>query len=312
MKEYQISVAICTYNRPEMLRCALETLACQETDGKIKWEILIIDNDPDCSAKHIFEKAVSTSPIPLQYIEERNAGLSYARNRAIVESRGEIIAFLDDDTLVPRTWLMEMLGTFERTGADCVGGRVLVGWEGCPDENLKECERELVAFDKGDQDFRIVGRKVSPIGANLAFRANLFSNGVRFPTNLGRLRTNLMGCEEVKLLLRLKEQGRSIWYSANSMVTHRTGGERLTEGYYIRREYWNGVSLAIVDRSQKKQSYCFLKAWIRIMQVCFALAPCWLFSRIMGNRRRRLLNTCYILKYFGYWKSMMGLARKTE
>ena len=59
----------------------------------------------------------------MRYIPEEKPGLSHARNRAILESRGAIIAFLDDDVLVPERWLWQMLRTFEQTGADCVGGR---------------------------------------------------------------------------------------------------------------------------------------------------------------------------------------------
>ncbi len=232
----------------------LDTLEQQTNHRGVGWEVLLIDNDPSGSAKPVFDSYVLRSRLPLRYVHERTSGLSHARNRAIREARGVIVAFLDDDVLVPRCWLFEMLDVFERTGADCVGGRVLIKWEGQPESAVQACERELVAFDKGAKDIRLIGRDV-PIGANLAFRAAVLQGQV-FVAELGRTRTNLMGCEEVDSVLRLVKEGRRIWYSGAAAVEHRTAGERLTGVYYRRREYWNGVSLSAVD--------CLQKPWVTV------------------------------------------------
>lgn len=303
-----VTVAICTYRRPAMVLGVLECLGIQNTAGGIGWEVLVIDNDPECSAKPVVDAHASARPGRLRYIHEVTPGLSRARNRAIREARGNIIAFLDDDVVVPRFWLAELVNTFERTSADCVGGRVLVKWEGKPDDAVLACERELVAFDKGNQDLQLMGRSV-PIGANLALRANVLRNEPLFRSGLGRTRTNLMGCEEIELLLRLAKQGRRIWYSAGTVVLHRTGGERLMSGYYIRREYWNGVSLAAVDRVQNGHIYCYCKAWARLAQTFLIVVPAWIYARLAGNTRAELLSSCRRRKYFGYWSAVMGLAK---
>ena len=44
MKAPDITVVVCTYNREQMLRGAIESLTCQETDGKFSYEILVIDD----------------------------------------------------------------------------------------------------------------------------------------------------------------------------------------------------------------------------------------------------------------------------
>lgn len=307
--ERHVSVAICTYNRPQMLRVVLETLEGQEVDREIDWEVLVVDNDPHLSARPIFEAHSLISRLRLRYIHEQRPGLSHARNRAIIESQGSIIAFLDDDVMVPRRWLLEMLQTFERSGADCVGGRVLVKWEGRPEDAVKACETELVAFDKGDGDFRLLGRDV-PIGANLALKTSSLRDQTAFLSDLGRTQTNLMGCEEVELLLRLMRQGRSIWYSAGAVVMHRTGGERLTAAYYKKREYWNGISLAAVDTAQNRWMYCHFKAWARLTQVIVAVWPAFYWALITRNTRSRFLNACYKVKYLGYWQGVLGFARR--
>jgi hypothetical protein len=117
-----------------------------------------------------------------------------------------------------------------------------------------------------------------------------------------------MGCEEIELLLRLVKQGRIVWYSAAGVVMHRTGGERLTAAYYKRREYWNGISLAAVDRLQNHWMYCQLKAWARLTQILVALLPGWCWALVTRNARGQFLNECYRAKYVGYWRGSVGLA----
>jgi glycosyltransferase involved in cell wall biosynthesis len=308
-KPCDVTVAICTYRRPEMLGGVLETLGDQEVEGAVTWEVLVIDNDPGRSARSVVDRFVLSSRLRLYYIQEQKLGLSHARNRAILECHGNIIAFLDDDVLVSRNWLVELLRTFERTGADCVGGRVLVKWEGTPDDAVEKCQAELVAFDKGGSDLRIVGRGV-PIGANLAFKVDILRNQPMFISALGRSSRNLMGCEEIELLLRLAAQGRSIWYSARSVVMHRIGGERLRREYYVRREYWNGVSLAEMDRLQQSPPYCHFKAWARLAQSVLVLMPSRLWALFTHNGTTHFFDTCRQRKYFGYWAGTIGLARK--
>ena len=303
-----VSVAICTYNRPQMLSGVLECLALQEYANRLNWEILVVDNHPAATARPVLNAYLSESRPRIRYIHEPTPGLSRARNRAIHEAYGAVIAFLDDDVMVPKTWLVEMLRAFERTGADCIGGRVLVKWEGQPDDAVLACERELVAFDKGDADIRLFRREV-PIGANLALRATVLQNEPLFMCDLGRTRTSLMGCEEIELLLRLLRRGRRIWYSAGSVVLHRTGGERLLARYYINREYWNGVSLAAVDKRQLNLLHCYCKAWARLAQTFLFVLPAWMCAHLVDNTGAELLRTCQRRRYFGYWCGIMGLAK---
>lgn len=294
-----------------MLRGVLDTLEHQEVDDTVDLEILVVDNDPMSSAKPIFDSYASTSRFTARYIHEQTPGLSHARNRAVSESLGAIIAFLDDDVLLPRRWLTEMLCTFEHTDADCVGGRVLVKWEGRPEDVVKDCEKQLVAYDKGERDILLPCRDV-PIGANLAFKANVLNSQPLFVAGLGRTRTNLMGCEEIELLCRLMKQNRRIWYSAAGVAMHRTGGERLTSDYYMRREYWNGVSQAAVDKLHNGWLYCQFKGWVRLAQVVVTLLPLWLGTPAKRKMGVRFLSACHRRKYLGYWLGVMGFARKPQ
>lgn len=59
----------------------------------------------------------------VRYAEEPKEGLDFARNRAVEETDGQIIVFLDDDAVASRNWLRPLMDAFERNSqlALCFG-----------------------------------------------------------------------------------------------------------------------------------------------------------------------------------------------
>src|SRR5262245_22029298 len=96
----KVTVAILTYNRAEVLRQTLTTIADQDFPRDY-YEVLVVDNNSRDRTRDVVAEFAS-QPLAPRYILETNQGLDHARNRAIAESRGEIIVFADDDILVPR------------------------------------------------------------------------------------------------------------------------------------------------------------------------------------------------------------------
>ncbi len=93
-----LSVAICTRNRPATLRRCLDSLfPLQEQYG---FELLVIDNAPSDNATADFVKSSER----VRYIVEERPGLDFARNRAMTEATGQLLAYLDDDVVVDAGW----------------------------------------------------------------------------------------------------------------------------------------------------------------------------------------------------------------
>lgn len=97
-----ISVVICTYNRAELLKGCLDSLAAQTADPST-FEVLVIDNNSNDGTYQVVEGYKRLSNLRL--LREEKQGLSHARNRGIQEAKGDYIAYLDDDVLVPPEWL---------------------------------------------------------------------------------------------------------------------------------------------------------------------------------------------------------------
>ncbi len=101
-----VTAAICTHDRPELLRRALRSLVEQRPGG----EILVVDNAPSSTAT----RDIVAREFPrARYVLEKVPGLDFARNRALRESAMEIVAFLDDDAVAQPGWLAAIAATFE-------------------------------------------------------------------------------------------------------------------------------------------------------------------------------------------------------
>ncbi len=112
------TVAVCTRDRPEDLQRCLDALMLLPDDGQ---EYLVIDN---CPATDATMELVKNYP-KVRYVREDVAGSSTARNRALLEAKGEVIALTDDDAVPDPNWLRSLLWNFSDPRVMCVTGLVM-------------------------------------------------------------------------------------------------------------------------------------------------------------------------------------------
>ena len=112
---------IVTRNRPEHLRNALEALTRQTLPPD---EVLIVDNASTISYAEVFDQF--RGRLPLRVVVEPTPGVSWARNRGMQESVGEIILFTDDDCEPEEEWVEELTLPFYRDpNIGAVGGETI-------------------------------------------------------------------------------------------------------------------------------------------------------------------------------------------
>jgi GT2 family glycosyltransferase len=103
-----ITVAICTRNRPADLMRALDSLREQSYP---RFRVVVVDNAPPDDATRA---AVTSRPASerITYVSESRPGLSWARNCALDIITTPVVAWLDDDEVADRHWLMETAAAF--------------------------------------------------------------------------------------------------------------------------------------------------------------------------------------------------------
>lgn len=102
------SVVVATYNRKELLRKCLAAIADQTLPA---YEVIVVD---DASTDGTGQMVQREFPTVLCARQNTNRGPAAARNRGIAVASGDVVAFTDDDCLVPREWLARLADGFAR------------------------------------------------------------------------------------------------------------------------------------------------------------------------------------------------------
>lgn len=87
-----ISIIIPTYNRAHSLPVAVQSVLEQSAPN---WELIIVDDGSTDDTKKVLEKYLLDERV--KYYFQENSGVSAARNKGVVLSRGDYIIFLDSD-----------------------------------------------------------------------------------------------------------------------------------------------------------------------------------------------------------------------
>lgn len=120
-----ISVCICTYKRPHLLRKLLEELDDQNTGGLFTYSIIIVDNDRLQSAESVVADFAAESKVSVKYCVEPRQNIAVARNRTIDNASGDFVAFIDDDEFPTKHWLLSLFNTLSNGGLAGALGPVL-------------------------------------------------------------------------------------------------------------------------------------------------------------------------------------------
>lgn len=109
----QVSVIVRTFNRPELLRRAIRSIARQTYENV---EIVVVNNGGE-DVRAVVESAAGDRAS--QYIDNPGGGhISLAANLGAQAARGEFIAYLDDDDLMYPDHLMRTMAALAATEAD--------------------------------------------------------------------------------------------------------------------------------------------------------------------------------------------------
>lgn len=226
-----VTVALCTRGRLDGLRRCLASLAALADDAH---EIVVIDN-------HAVPTVDTTSlPANARVVHEPRRGLDIARNRALAEASGTIVAFVDDDCEVDPHWLAGLRAAFDGDEVVAVCGRVRPAALGAPTQRWFEVH---FGFDRGLRRKRFTPwdrREWYPLwggqigtGANMAFRAGAVDAIGGFDELLD-MGTPIGGGGDLDVLVRLLDTGAILEYAPDALVWHH---HRATEPD-LRRQFW--------------------------------------------------------------------------
>ncbi|WP_290900433.1 glycosyltransferase family 2 protein [Ferroglobus sp.] len=246
----QVSVVISTYTeeRFQDVRRCIESLKNQTR----KPDEIVLVLDPIDDLVSFYETRMSDE---VRIVESSGFGLSNARNKGVEVSKSDIIAFIDDDAWADKYWLENLLRNFEDKKVWVAGGRIVPVFDGKRPRWLAEELDWIVGCTyKGMPETKAEVR--NPIGANMAFRREVFDVAGKFRSEVGRYGKKLLGSEETELCMRLKKikPEVKVIYDPSAVVYHRVPESRAKLSYALRRAYYEGYSKAILSKEYELQT----------------------------------------------------------
>jgi glucosyl-dolichyl phosphate glucuronosyltransferase len=230
-----LQVAICTWNRCELLRQTLESFARLVVPAGVTWELLVVNNH--CTDATDAVVARFESELPVRVVHEPTPGLSHARNRALAESDAEYLLFTDDDVRVGAGWVAAFVQAARLYPEATVFGGPVEPWFAVPpDPNL------FAAFPAIRNGFCGLDHKLplGPVatslpltGANMGFRKSGIGS-LRFDPNLGMNQSSLAGSEETAFISAIRARGGSVIWVPEMTLQHYVDPRRMEPAYLIR------------------------------------------------------------------------------
>lgn len=233
-----LTVAICTWNRANVLEQTLAKLEGVRVPENVNWELLVVNN---CCTDHtddVLERYVRS--LPLKRLYEPQPGLSNARNCAVDNASGDWIIWTDDDVLVSTDWLAAYTAAFAGFPEDSFfGGPVEPWFEGPPPKWLADSiwtVGDAYALRRfGDQPVPLHHRLL-PFGANYAIRTSA-QKQYRYDARLGHIGNSFGGGDETTMMHHLLDSGHSGHTVPEASVRHFIPKGRQTVRH-LRRYYW--------------------------------------------------------------------------
>lgn len=246
----QVSVIVCTYNRAESLRDTLLALQRQVVTDGLDFEVVVVDNNSADRTPLAVEQCAREGKRPIRYLFEPVQGKTHALNLGIRESRGELLAFTDDDVVPEPGWVEALWNTAERFHADGVSGRILPLWAKRPPswlEGQHTLLSSLALIDQGSEP--IVGSvhtAYRTYGANMAFRKRVCEEIGGFRTDLGPHGAKLWRGDDTDFVIRAFRAGKRIVYAPDAVVHHKVPVERMRLAYLRKWTFQAGRMQALV------------------------------------------------------------------
>lgn len=214
--------------------------------------IVVIDHNPD-----LLDRARRELPGVVVVPNLRDRGASGARNSGVAASRGDVVAFLDDDAVASPSWLEIMLPHFAEPGVVGVGCRVVPVWAGSrPRWFPAEFDWAVGGSYRGMPESAAPVRNVWTCG--MAVSRSVFEAIGGFRDDFGKVGGRSRP-EDTDLSLRAAaaRPGGTWVYDPAATVSHHVPLERATFGFFLRRCLNEGAgkaALAALNGSDQSTS----------------------------------------------------------
>jgi glycosyltransferase involved in cell wall biosynthesis len=274
-------------------------MVSQKESNYADYEVLVIDNASDDETRQLVLSIVASCPC-VRYIYERQLGLSQARNRGIAEAKGDIVAFIDDDSEPKDDWVSSLAAAYKKyPEAWAIGGKTVPKCdEPRPSWFCGRMLRYLGGHDYGNSDL-LLEKYWYLGGGNMSFKRHIFSVLGGFCTELGRNGKNNLSHEEGELFHRIHALRKPVYYVPQILAYHWQPKERLEFSQLASIRYNYGRSESMVDWVYRRKVFVLAKSGKKVILVLGAtiIIPLLVILRRRSDTYYLLLRSCFTAGY---------------
>ncbi len=245
---------------------------------KSNYEVIIVDGGSDDGTD-----ALCKAFPKIRFVVERKFGLAYARNKGAELARGSIVAYTDDDCIVDKKWLTNLVAGFEFSESFIgVGGPVFpLHPEIIPKKILVKPALGLLYEGESIKPIQCV------LTSNSAFKRKIFKTA-KFDETLGTTRRGkLILCgEDTDFCQTLTDSGYKLLYTPRAKVYHQIRKDRIRVSYIVKHAVHNGISQSKIYLKKKHSRIWAMRYALGQMVQCFFFIPL-----------NRSFSSCYNLVY---------------
>jgi len=286
LRSFNLTIIIPTKDRAPILRQLLDSIRQLEDIQRIRPEIVVADNN-SCDETNERAKSVGRDfPTNIRVLKVTRPGKSAALNNALKVATGNVVAFLDDDVAVDKTWLTAVEGFF--SNGECKVGQGIIrvpSPEKDGPEILALIERyRTIPVLEYKQNFKTIH---SINGANFFVAREVMDRVGGFDERLGPGAAGTS--EDVDFARRLAAANIAIGYVPQAIVYHRIDRSRLTEEYFKESHRRQGHSRFLIrQRGTPAILFDLARACVR-----------YGYYTVTGNERNRYRSKGRIYHYLG-------------
>ena len=277
-----LTVCVCTHDRPHYVRGCLEGLR-RQTIAPDRFAVLIVDSfSPEPARSEL--RALAAAYPGARLIRVDAPGVSAARNAGAEAAATGHIAYIDDDAIPSETWVATILEVLASThpAPAVIGGRILPHWEAPLPSWWPLSLRGVLSIieHEGAGEYRTAALPagLEPYACNMVVHVSSLLDSGGFGGGIGRIGGVLLSDEEVQLAWRLQNAGMHARYDSRIVVFHQIQASRLNPRWLLSRLHWQGVS-TVLTRRMLHDGIAVWRELPRRLAVAVLFAPAALWPR---------------------------------
>jgi glycosyltransferase involved in cell wall biosynthesis len=243
-----VSVIIPAYNAEDFLA---ETIDSVKTQTYSNWEIIVVN---DGSADGTSRIVNNETDARIRLIEQKNAGVSVARNNGLGQAKGEYVIFFDADDLMTPAFIEVRKQYLDNQPALGFAGGLI---ESFPVKSIikkavaNNPEKEILFFDstRATIPSNYMFRRKVLLEYDIRFSTRLSSTADRFFILQTSKHTTGKGIEE--------EKGKLMYRVSEKSMSHHITPKLILDNVQFYKELENGNLMPVTDRAKFKSGYFY-------------------------------------------------------